>query len=375
MTIDKTGGNGEGNIYAFWTYAYSVCNPGFFTRSINRGASYQPCYAIPGDPYWGTVAVGLNHELYVGGAGVSDFVVARSSNAYDSSQVVSWDFSTPVSLGGQIQFGAGPNPGGLLGQTWIAVGHSAGAQRGNVYLLCSVTPDTGSDPSEVMFARSTDEGVTWSSPVRVNDDSNTNAWQWFGTMSVAPNGRIDVAWLDTRDNPGTYYSALYYAFSTDGGVTWSQNEQLSDFFDPHVGWPQQNKMGDYFHMISDGSGASIAWAGTFNGEQDVYYGRITTVTGLAEREAGIPTDFSLSQNYPNPFNPSTTIEFSLPRPGFVVLRVFNILGEEVEKLVGESLNAGTHTVRWKPSGLPSGVYFCRLEAAESFQMKKLILLK
>ena len=94
-------------------------------------------------------------------------------------------------------------------------------------------------------------------------------------MSVAPNGRIDVVFLDTRDNPGTNMSALYYSNSTNGGATWSTNERLSGFFDPHVGWPQQNKMGDYFDMVSDSTGAHLAWAATFNGEQDVYYSYIT----------------------------------------------------------------------------------------------------
>ncbi len=104
------------------------------------------------------------------------------------------------------------------------------------------------------------------------------AYQWFGTMSVAPNGRIDVIWLDTRDNSGTNLSALYYSNSKDGGVTWSQNEKLSDYFDPHVGWPQQNKMGDYFDMVSESNGAHLSWAATFNGEQDVYYSLITDTT-------------------------------------------------------------------------------------------------
>jgi hypothetical protein len=97
-------------------------------------------------------------------------------------------------------------------------------------------------------------------------------------MSVAPNGRIDVVWLDTRDNPGTYLSALYYSNSKDGGETWSPNEKLSDYFDPHVGWPNQNKMGDYFDMVSDNNGAYLAWAATFNNEQDVYYSYITDTT-------------------------------------------------------------------------------------------------
>ncbi len=58
----------------------------------------------------------------------------------------------------------------------------------------------GTDPLDVHFARSTDGGVTLGPWVRVNDDpSAPNNWQWFATMSVAPNGRIDAVWNDTRD--------------------------------------------------------------------------------------------------------------------------------------------------------------------------------
>ena len=80
------------------------------------------------------------------------------------------------------------------------------------------------------------------------------------------NGRIDAIWLDTRnDATGGYISELYYSFSVDAGVTWSANVALTPGFDPHVGWPQQNKMGDYFDMVSDDLGANLAYAATFNG--------------------------------------------------------------------------------------------------------------
>src|SRR5262249_28090068 len=107
----------------------------------------------------------------------------------------------------------------------------------------------------------------------------------FGTMSVAPNGRIDVIWLDTRDAPaGLDSSALYYSYSVDQGNSWSANEKLSAVFDPHAGYPNQNKMGDYFDMVSDDSSAHLAWAGTFNGEEDVYYSHIVPkiITGVSE---------------------------------------------------------------------------------------------
>ena len=284
MAIDNTDGIGAGNIYSQWTSYYSVCYPGFFTRSTNGGGSYEDCTIIPNEPYWGTMAIGPNGELYMAGTTGIDFLVSRSTNAQNPGSIISWDLATTVSLDGYIAYGGGPNPGGLLGQTLIAVDTSGGENNGNIYLLCSVERMSGPDMADVMFARSTNGGNTFSSPVKINDDISTANYQWFGTMSVAPNGRIDVIWLDTRDHPGTYLSALYYSNSKDGGLTWSVNERLSGYFDPHLGWPQQNKMGDYYDMISDNQGAFLSWAATFNGEQDVYFSRIIDSTSIVPVE-------------------------------------------------------------------------------------------
>lgn len=276
MTIDRTDGSGQNNIYAYWTQYWSNCYPGHFTRSYDGGQTFVDCTELLGNPHWGTMAVGPDGELYVVGDG---FVVAKSSTLQDETLPPQWDFATTVNLGGSLAGWAGPNPGGLLGQVWIAVDHSDGPTHANVYLLSSVDPP-GADPHDVMFARSADGGLTWSDPVRVNDDpAGNDAWQWFGTMSVAPGGRIDVAWNDTRNDPGGYDSELYYAFSDDAGETWSLNEALSPPFDPHVGWPQQDKLGDYYDMVSEDSVVHVAYAATFNGEQDVYYLRIDKCFG------------------------------------------------------------------------------------------------
>jgi hypothetical protein len=96
-------------------------------------------------------------------------------------------------------------------------------------------------------------------------------------MSVAPNGRIDAVWLNTRDvEIGSDYSTLYYSYSTDQGATWSANEKRSENFDPHLGYSNQNKMGNYFDMIFTNEGAHLAWANTFNGEEDIYYSYINS---------------------------------------------------------------------------------------------------
>ena len=377
MTIDRTGGPGSGNIYASWTSYYSVCTPGFFTRSTNRGRSFEDCVDIPGEPYWGQLAVGPGGELYAGGSTGNDFMVARSLNAQDSTQTTAWDYAATVSLDGFITYGIGPNPGGLGGQASLAVDTSGGSYNGNIYLLCSVQRNSNSDPLDVMFARSTDEGFSWNPPHRINHDRDTTAYQWFGTMSVAPNGRIDVVWLDTRDNPGTYLSALYYSNSKDGGVSWSPDKRLSEYFDPHLGWPQQNKMGDYFDMFSGNEGAYLSWAATFNGEQDIYYSFISDSTDVpvSIEDRVTPKEFTLSQNYPNPFNPSTAVSFNLPVSGFVTLKVYDLLGNEAATLVNEQKPAGKYEIEFNAAGLGSGVYFYTLRSGSFSETKKMVLMK
>jgi hypothetical protein len=269
FNIDRTGGQGEGHAYAFWTSVFSCPGAsGSFNRSTDGGLTWDPEVNVPNSLRWGTLDVTADGDLFVFGTGDTGFSVARSSNAQDASQAVVFDAVTNVSLGGSLSAGVGPNPEGLLGQAWIA----ADPQSGALYALASVDPP-GGDPLDVHFSRSLDGGATWSPPVTVNDQST--GYQWFGTMSVAPNGRIDVIWNDTRNAGGGVDSELAYSFSTDGGVTWEPTELLSPPWDPLIGHPNQNKIGDYYHMVSFDDAAHLAYAATFNGEEDVYYLRIS----------------------------------------------------------------------------------------------------
>lgn len=287
MIVDNTGGAGEGHIYIPWSTAAGCCGGNTFTRSTDGGATYLAPIAMPMTPTFGTLDVDSDGTLYIFGvdapsANNDDFVVIRSTNAKNAGETPTFDQVTPVFMGGPLRIGATPNPGGLAGQGWIAVDRSGGANEGNIYLVATVERppiaaalgDPG-DPCDVTFARSLDGGATFSAPVRLNDDPLGNgAFQWFGTMSVAPNGRIDVIFNDTRNDPTVTFSELMYTSSSDGGVTWTPNETISQPFNHFLGYPNQNKLGDYYHMISDNVGASLAWAATFNGEQDVYFLRI-----------------------------------------------------------------------------------------------------
>ena len=300
MVIDRTSGASRGNIYADWSYYFSTCAPGFATRSTNGGDSFESCFVIDGYIYWGTLAVGNAGELYVGGVGGSQdsLIVSKSWTARDRNSPVTWEKPVKVFMDGNAGGWQGVNPGGLLGQVTIDVDHSNGPGRDNVYLLATLGRKSSTDPGDIMFAGSTDGGLTWSQPLRINDDISTSNYQWFGSMSVAPTGRIDAVWLDTRDAPaGSDSSALYYSYSTDQGKSWSRNERLSGKFDSHVGYPNQNKIGDYIHMRSDSTSAHLAWANTFNGEQDVYYSHIVPYKSTGIDEITANTKITV---YPNP---------------------------------------------------------------------------
>jgi len=99
------------------------------------------------------------------------------------------------------------------------------------------------------------------------------------------------------------------------------------------------------------------------------------LTDVQSKDQELPTDFSLSQNYPNPFNPSTTIKFGLPKESNVVLKVYNILGEEVATLVNNVMPAGYHIINFDATKLASGMYIYRIQASDFVQVKKMLLMK
>lgn len=289
FAVDTTGGIGDGNIYVGWSEFAGCCDADVFTRSIDDSATYSSPIGYPNGGVFGTLDVAPDGKVYSIGTladtfGSSNFVMNRSTNARNpANPTVTFDISTIINMGGGMGFGSpSVNPGGLLGQAQVVVDHSGGSRNGWVYGLCSVTidPNTpGADPMDVHLVRSTNEGQTWSAPIKIGDDpAGVAAWQWFGTIGIAPNGRLDVVWNDTRVDPVNpnvpTQSALFYSFSADGGVTWSAVQQLGPAWNHLVGFPQQNKIGDYYDIVSDNVGASLAYAATYNGEQDVWFLRI-----------------------------------------------------------------------------------------------------
>jgi uncharacterized repeat protein (TIGR01451 family) len=297
---------GYGFHYQFWDYA-SPFAPFEFSRSTDGGFTWMNPIDIPNAPQWGTCDVDSNGNLFFGGVtqSLTQFWCIRSTNAKNAAVSPTFDQVTEVNMGGVISYFDTVNPAGLIGQVFLAVDRSGTSSNNNVYMLASVQPTGFSTGSDVMFVRSTNGGQTFSAPKRVNDDPiNHSKWHWFGTLAVAPNGRIDSVWLDTRNAANNTDSQLFYSYSTDAGTTWSPNVAVSPAFNPFLGYPNQNKLGDYMTIVSDNTGGDVAYAATFNSEQDVYYVRVAP--GIAPTPSPTPTATATVPPTPTPTPPIPT---------------------------------------------------------------------
>lgn len=116
------------------------------------------------------------------------------------------------------------------------------------------------------------------------------------------------------------------------------------------------------------------------GEQNIFLIKDKTLTEINITKSEIPEKFSVAQNYPNPFNPTTKIEFSLPENSAVKIQIYNVLGELIQEINRELLNAGTESIEINLADYSSGVYFYKIIATSTsgveFQsLKKMILMK
>jgi len=106
-----------------------------------------------------------------------------------------------------------------------------------------------------------------------------------------------------------------------------------------------------------------------------YFSKYTVAVGVEDKEQLTITEFKLHQNYPNPFNPSTTISYQLPKAGFVTLKIYDVLGNEIKTLVNEMKEPGRYTVQFDASTFASGMYVYRLQVGEFVHARKMIVLK
>ncbi len=262
FAIDKSDTPRRGRMIQAW----NCCG---FNRSLNGGLTWSVPSGNLGIVF-GTVDIGPNGEVYVIGQG-GGVRIQRSLDALDPrTPVPTFAPLSTVIANNPGGLNREPNPAGLIGSHYVLAEKNVAGRIGWLYTLTTTWTTGGA--TEVLFRRSRDAGTTWDPALVFNGGvPNVNSYQWFGTMGLAPSGRLDIIYNDTGQTLNPVLSQTMYTFSNDGGATWSTPEALGPVWNSIVGWPQQNKIGDYYDIESDNLGFNLAYATTYNGEQDVYF--------------------------------------------------------------------------------------------------------
>jgi hypothetical protein len=172
----------------------------------------------------------------------------------------------------------------------------------------------------------------------------------LGPVSVTLNGGSSISRLRTQNVPAGAPAGNY----TYNAYAIVQGDTVSDSFP--------------FVKLGAGEGSFVNnWDNTGENFEELY--------AANKIETPTPSSFALRPNYPNPFNSSTIIAFDLSVASEVSLKVYDISGRETQSLVIGHLSSGEHRVEWNAEGLPSGIYFARLQAGEFTQTQKLVLMK
>ena len=278
VTADQTGGPYANNVYVGWRQFGSSGMR--FVRSTDHGVTWSSPLTFSGSQ-GAYVSVGPNGSIQGGSVyfaclNGNYIAVNRSTDGgvTFSTQVVAATTVAPgIACAGRrtvkncIRMDAFPRMAADNGYT---------STRGNVYVAYCSNP-TGPDNCDVYVARSTNYGVNWSTPVRVNDD-NTTTDQWMPSISVDRNGKVYVCWYDSRIDPGNNIMTLLYgAVSTDGGQTFGTNYPISNEpFNPNnmaVGQPGGEKyMGDYIGISAIGNTSYSVWMDGRNNSLGSYVG-------------------------------------------------------------------------------------------------------
>ncbi|MDQ3194042.1 MAG: T9SS type A sorting domain-containing protein, partial [Bacteroidota bacterium] len=373
MATDFTPGSPYYNtLYISWT-RFSGNSGIKLTKSTNAGVNWTPAVDIndPGNEGQGSdPAVGLNGDVYVtwlGGTATEDYLYFdRSTNggvSFSTDQIVSIGATPtiPISSSG-ITFPS------------IETDISGGVRNGNIYITWC---DARNGDADIFISRSTNRGLNWSAPLRVNDDAIGNGklqcWPWIG---VNDSGYISIIFYDARNTTSNTVVEAYLAHSTDGGLTFT-NHKLSTQPTPTNQPNTAIRFGDYIGIDYHRNKIVPAWtderAGGFN--MECYTAIVSTPVNIHTISNYRPESFGLKQNYPNPFNPQTIIGYSLTESNDVSVKIYNSLGNEIATLVNQKQSIGSYEVEWNASGHTSGIYFYKLITPNFTETKKMILLK
>ena len=383
---------GEALYYYYSDDAGTNWNGPFIPASAVPADNAQTNYVIDLSSVGLGVTLGINNEVMVSGLGQwnSDSDIWRVLYSFSTDKGVTWSPLDTIPGTTFLDFANGdiyrevtqPILDGAGNWHIFALGTDTSAEGGTTFPEPYRTWDFRFD------------GTTWS----INQfntpqllENGINAWGDYPSdietyamnePAVGPDGTIYYAYSDVVDTAGSNGDESLFNYnimvmvSEDNGDSWNGPVSVLDEWGGRAPNGMAVNANDKLHIVyrrhyEDDTPEELWYMGVPTDTIKALAGQI----GVEPVNRNIPSKFALLQNYPNPFNPVTTIKYSLPKTGDIHISVYNLLGEEIVRLLNEVQKAGDHQITWDASNFASGIYFYRLQAGDYVQTRKMVLLK
>lgn len=372
--------NASNNIYLTWTEfdAYGSSNSAdksriLFSKSTDRGATWSSptkINNIDGDcvdsnqTVEGAVpTVGPSGEIYVSWTGPNGIVFKKSTNqgaTWTTNEIPvtshTWDFNIP----GVDRCDGFPVTGCDI---------SNGPNRGTIYINWS-DQRNGTNDTDIFLSKSTDQGLTWSAPIRVNNDA-PGKHQFLNWMAIdQTNGYIYIVFYDRR-NHNDNNTDVYLAYSTDGGSTFTNTKISATPFIP----TSTTFFGDYINITAHNGVIRPIW-GRQDGAVKSIWTALVSQSNLATNNFEIDENISNVTNYPNPSSEETYFTFKIYKDSPVSIKIYDITGKEVLDLTqNKNFESGKHIITMNNQQLSEGTYTYVIKSSYYTKSKKLIIKK
>ena len=373
IIVDNSNKASAGNLYittkpAPWN---PLPNHTYFTRSIDSGKT------------WSTAAI-----LDTTGFSALALKAPMSTPAVTTDGTLDIVFPYIGNVNGGFALAKSTNGGGSFARSAVLLPKFAGdtlykngyrliADPSDAQHLVLMWPDVRDGDNDIYYAVSFEGGTSWSVPVRVNDDApGTGVVQDMLWPTFGKEGTLAVVWRDRRDGTGTGYTAstnTYYAYSTNGGQSFSKNFRMSDSTAPHEAALDQPG-NDFMSAVLDKDTLYAVWADTRTTRVQVYFGKVVLGQKSWVSEQSLSEPATTLTIAPNPTaKGSETLHFVLPQASHCRVVLYNSIGAMVRELAASDYAAGEQTLSFSTTGLAAGEYVVRVETGERVQSAKLLV--
>ncbi len=347
--------------------------------STNNGTNWSKTN-FPSQPVWSLAVIGTN--ILAGTAGGGILYSSNNGNTWNVSSLTGKVICSFTVLGNNIFTGAvefGVYMSTNYGVNWSIVNflwHT-------VYALTTHGNNIFAGNSYIGVFKSNDNGSNWTQTTL--DSATVRSFTVIGNNIFAgtiPNFTVNNSGVFLSTNDGTSWSQTsltnksVYSLASSGNTIFAGTDSSGVYLSNNngVNWFQRNQGLNTSSTISSFLITNnYIFAGTYG--NSVWRRQLSEIIGIQNISTEIPSKYSLGQNYPNPFNPRTAISLCLPVVSFVSLKVYDVMGREVQTLVNEKLQQGAFEVTFDGSNLNSGVYFYKLVTDGYSETKRMLLVR